>query len=439
MAIFSLVWVSHVQSKVITSFDSFWTVYAAHSFVTEGDVDLNEFKETIRARNRIGIQRVGNKTYNYFPLGSTILTIPFVYLFELAPAPIATLLPGFEDTAKKISRDPTYEPTAITAHFELERAIASIIIALTAIVILLLAREVLSLPMAFLVALLFALATPAWSTASRGLWPHGPSMLCLSLALLFLVRGERSGNPILTVLAAAPLVFSFFIRPSNVVSIIVLTIGVFLYQRRFFIPYVLMGAMIGGLFLALNFTLYGAMLPKYFRPSRFGNHSYFFTAIAANLVSPSRGLLIFSPWLICSLDSLSKHGRTLFTPWTGLLWTIVIGHIMLISQFPVWWGGHAYGPRFMTDIVPFLVVLSLPAFQVLEDGISLAYLRQCGTKQRLAIAASFLFFIITASWSVFVHARGARSVSGIGWNVYPNNIDLNPSRVWDWSDPQFLR
>ena len=41
------------------------------------------------------------------------------------------------------------------------------------------------------VAVVFALGTQAWSTASRALWQHGPSLLFLSLAVLMAVRLER--------------------------------------------------------------------------------------------------------------------------------------------------------------------------------------------------------------------------------------------------------
>jgi hypothetical protein len=41
--------------------------------------------------------------------------------------------------------------------------------------------------------------------------------------------------------------------------------------------------------------------------------------------------------------------------------------------------------------------------------------------------------------SVFIHSRGARIADVYIWNVSPDNIDQNPSRLWDLRDPQFLR
>jgi hypothetical protein len=44
---------------------------------------------------------------------------------------------------------------------------------------------------AFAVAMVFAFGTAAWSTASRGLWQHGPSMLCLAVAAYLAMRSRR--------------------------------------------------------------------------------------------------------------------------------------------------------------------------------------------------------------------------------------------------------
>ena len=48
-----------------------------------------------------------------------------------------------------------------------------------------------------------------------------------------------------------------------------------------------------------------------------------------------------------------------------------------------------------------------------------------------------LFCMIAMSF--FVHYRGATNQDVYNWNTTPVNIDLAPSRVWDWRDAQFLR
>jgi hypothetical protein len=38
-----------------------------------------------------------------------------------------------------------------------------------------------------------------------------------------------------------------------------------------------------------------------------------------------------------------------------------------------------------------------------------------------------------------VHARGATSIAANQWSALPSSVDDARWRVWDWSDPQFLR
>jgi hypothetical protein len=44
---------------------------------------------------------------------------------------------------------------------------------------------------------------------------------------------------------------------------------------------------------------------------------------------------------------------------------------------------------------------------------------------------------VLATASLAIHAQGALRGAPMFWNVLPDNIDQNPSRLWDWSDPQF--
>ena len=61
---------------------------------------------------------------------------------------------------------------------------------------------------------------------------------------------------------------------------------------------------------------------------------------------------------------------------------------------------------------------------------------------RLAARAGRLLaavFLVLAGWGVFVHVHGATSIAANQWSALPVNVDEARWRVWDWSDPQFLR
>src|SRR5262249_38064441 len=144
-----------------------------------------------------------------------------------------------------------------------------------------------------------AFGTAAWSTASRALWQHGPSMLMLTLALYLIVRARE--RPWIAQLAGLPLAFAYVIRPTNSLSILLLSAFVFLTYRRYFLRYVAGGLMVAVPFFLYNLAVYGAPLSPYYLPDRIGSNPAFLEALAANLVSPARGLFFASPVLLFAL------------------------------------------------------------------------------------------------------------------------------------------
>ena len=79
--------------------------------------------------------------------------------------------------------------------------------------------------------------------------------------------------------------------------------------------------------------------------------------LLGTLMSPSRGLLVFSPWAIAAVLCLpiafcQLRLRTLL-PW--LLLTLV-AHALLISTFSVWFAGSCFGPRYWTEVIPLLAI-----------------------------------------------------------------------------------
>ena len=86
-------------------------------------------------------------------------------------------------------------------------------------------------------ALAFALATPAWSTASRAMWQHGPSMLCIAVGLLCALRaqsGQRGWMGMGAAFAA-----SYAMRPTDSIVIIVIAVWMVVAQRRHLMAVVL--------------------------------------------------------------------------------------------------------------------------------------------------------------------------------------------------------
>jgi hypothetical protein len=307
-----------------------------------------------------------------------------------------------------------------------ERVIASTLVSLAAVVMFLIASQSLSRPRALLLTLVFALGTSALSTATRALWQHGPSMLFLSLTLLCLLKSRVSQQWLLG--AGLAIALAYVMRPTNSVSVLLVSAFVLIkYPRK--CGWYFAGALIVAVpWITLNLSLYGNLLPPYYQAGRFLLDARSFPSAAmANLFSPSRGLFVFTPVALFAIVGIRRKivSRS-FDSLDLLVVAMVLAHWVVMSLFGVWWAGHSYGPRFFTDVLPYLFYLMIPSIGALSwDSV----------RSRTVTVA----FGLTAVMSFAIHLYGATSWKPHRWNGEPVNVDFRPDRVWDWSDPQFLR
>jgi hypothetical protein len=111
-------------------------------------------------------------------------------------------------------------------------------------------------------------------------------------------------------------------------------------------------------------------------------------------------------------------------------------YLVVIALFPVWWAGTSFGPRFMTETLPFLFVLSIP----FVDWI-VAWRGKKSENRPLAYRFAVIGSVVVLAFSVFVNAQGALLSSTICWNLRGAgvaSVDKDPARVWSWSSPQFV-
>ncbi|MEX0619827.1 MAG: hypothetical protein WD180_12845 [Pseudohongiellaceae bacterium] len=401
----------HSTSSNITSFDSSWYVPTARSLIAEGDTNLNEFADIVQEGD-YRLETAEGNLYTIFPVGTPLLAVPVVALVD------KILFPRIDDS-DYLNRNDTAT---------VERFVASVFVTLAAVCIFSTAYCLTgSLSQSLLAMLVFAFCTAAWSTASRALWQHGPSMLMLALTMFVIVRSKKT--PGLIALAGLTLALSYTVRPTNSLSVLILSLYVMLEHRQYFLRYLFCGAVVAVPFIIYNFTIYGAILPPYYMPARIGSNPDFVEALAGNLISPSRGLLLFSPVLLFAVHGVGLRWSSGY--WNSLdlsLLVIIILHLATVSSFPQWWAGHSFGPRFMSDVLPYLIYFLLPAISRVASGLRRGEGR--------FYAGSFL---LCMTLSFYVHFRGATSWSVYDWNTHPTNIDAAPERLWDWSDPQFLR
>lgn len=107
-------------------------------------------------------------------------------------------------------------------------------------------------------------------------------------------------------------------------------------------------------------------------------------------------------------------------------------HLTIISGFVHWWGGHSFGPRLSTGLVPWFVLLAIQGLQGMVRARRESVPASPRRRLELSLGAALLFL------SIAINGAGATSQATWLWNVRPLNIDEHPERNWDWRQPQFL-
>ena len=300
---------------------------------------------------------------------------------------------------------------------------------------------------AMLCGLTFAFATSAWSTASRALWQHGPSILFLAIALIALDQlfprntddhAPRVDSTWAPLIAGLGLAGAVTMRPTNSVALGLATILVlWKTSRRQRVMYV-----VGVLAVLIPWTLvtlhyYGTPLQPYDQASKLGLRSTFFESMGAQLVSPSRGLLIFSPIVLVGVAGVViAYRRKSVTPLEVLSAVAIPCYLFAIALFPVWWAGTSFGPRFMTETLPFFLVLSIP----FVDWI-VAWRAEKPAGRPLLYRIGVIGAVVALAFSVLVNAQGGLLRSSTCWNLKAPgvaSVDKDPTRVWSWSSPQVV-
>lgn len=446
-ALFALVMVVHGLSRNLTPYDSRWVVLSSLSLLREGNLDLDEYRREIEANSYYLIECVGpggratlasqspeagrncaGNLYYHYPLAVPILAAPIVWGVESAASAASPMLQRLAVQAG--SRAPLLLALArgdlASISMWVEFGAACLFIAIATVLVYFACREDLAPAWSAVLALVFAFATSAWSIGSRGLWQHTLSMPLLALVWWLLCAARR--RPSLAAWAGLPLMTSFWVRPTNVAAVGILSLFVFVFYRRQFAFFV--AAMIPPviLFGAVTYSIYGTLiapvggLARVSTEMSLGRH--YLEAIAANLWSPARGLFVFMPFVLLIPFCHPRPEEGAARRW--LHWAAAatfVAQLLLVSTYKVWWGGHHYGPRYLCDLCPFFVFLSIPAASAIANG-----------RRSLGALA-----IVLLSFSVFVHWRGANAPEIPPWNTLPANVDVAPWRIWDWRDLPFLR
>jgi hypothetical protein len=276
------------------------------------------------------------------------------------------------------------------------------------------------------------LGSDLWTHASQALWQHGPAALALIVALALLYPGPVSRWRLMLAGMATTLLFTSRLMDSIFAAAFVAWIARTQPRRlAWFLPAPVLGA---AWLLGYNFWYFGTLTGgqaqlEELHPQVHGVAGPWSGSLiegaAGTLFSPNRGLVIFSPWIAVAVGiavmpavarRLASHGL--------IAWLLMalVPYFLLLSKYSVWWGGHCFGARYWTDVIPLFAI-------VLAFGLE--WMR---TQSRALVALSYL----TIAFSIGVHGIGAFCYPST-WNQLPANVDRHHERLWDWRDTELSR
>jgi hypothetical protein len=402
--------VYNANGREIGSYDSQPTKYAAREFLLRGTLSLNHvvgltpelakrsaFVETTSGRYRSAYSPVA-------PLLAAAITWPFWKLGVIdIRAPLA--------------------PSLIAA------VASSFLVSLAVAVLYLAARTVIPRKRALLLAIGLGVGTGFWTTASQTLWQHESVILGLALAVYGLMTIERAkwmGAVLVGIGCGVATASRLQVAPATV--ILVAATFALAGRRRGVLSGALVGAAVTPV-LVTNYLWFGTVLGAAPLLERLhaGTHATFSSfrlqldGLAGLLVSPNRGLLIFSPIAVVALLGFARAFRA--GRGSPLLWITAasVAQFLLYAFYTVWWGGHTYGPRYMLDVLPLLVPAAALGMQALRGW------------PRLSLGYAAL------AWSIAVAMLGAFTYPHERWNSDPLDVDRTHERLWSWSDTQIAR
>ena len=256
-------------------------------------------------------------------------------------------------------------------------------------------------------AVVFALGTSVWST-SQALWQHPAAVLFLSLALLFWLRAD-DGEASWAGRAGLPLALALAARPADVALVAVLGCAFALRWPRE-LPRLLLWALGPVLFvLAYQWRYFGSPFEHGFSGTLGRFSEPWGQGQLGLLVSPAKGLLIFTPVAFVAGVGLVRAFRRGERALAGALGLAVLAHLTLMGRWSEWHGGEGWGPRLMTDALPLL-------FLFLPEGLSV--MGHLGTALALvSIGVQVLgAFAYDYRWERLYQREGA-SARSVLWDV----------------------
>lgn len=400
--------------------DPRYTLIVTQSIIENGTIRLNEYKndqiwgKTADFDADINILDYNGGYYNYFPVGPSILSIPFVLITKAI------------DWDMRVAQD----------NINAQRLLSSFSVIVILWLIYLITRLLLPHRDSLIITAVSLFGSTLISSLGVALWSLNYSLIFISMSIWLIVRYDLgktySVHPFLLGLL---LFLAFFCRASSVAFILPLFLYLLYKGRR----QLLLTAMSSG-FLVIFFFLwskyeFGTWLPIYYSFARLQEQRIpIWLSLAGHLISPSRGLFTFMPFLILffpALFNLYHNRRPKPLIWLCLLWIFL--QLFMASRAAIWWGGHSYGPRILTELMLAFILLTAIFWQQIRTQ---PFVR----RKRYWITS----YLILGATAIIIHSyQGLYNNRTAVWNSVITEHPTPPitsiyGDLFNWHIPQFL-
>jgi len=364
------------------------------SLLNDGDLYLDEFRAAVPAK--VVVEHRGHLVSRF----------PWWPAVQLLPAFL------FGDTGDSQAGDELVWKT--------QRRAARAWMALTVVLIAVAVLRLYEPRTAAMMALAFGFGSINWFVLSQLSFSNGLVEFFLAVAMLALAS-ERPPTRLAASLSLGCAVVAVFYRLNLIPVAAVLALYVLARLKRSALIPVVTGLAVAAVMAGANhwylghpLGMYGIEAGKLQLPA-----PHLLLALQGNLISPGRGLLVFSPWVLLAVVGVVR-GRSELRLLHGLLLLGCVGHLLLTSNHYDWVGGGSMGPRLTADVLPLWTMLAAAGAARLTSRRITAWIP-----------------LVLVAVSVLISAGHVFSDS-YRWNRRPVPATQARDRIFDWRDALVL-
>jgi len=406
--LFLVIWAVYNSNEArVGMIDGIPAPQMAISLLRQGNMDLDEYVDTYRKNDRkVGLMQVNGHWVSRWPPGTALFCVPFYAL----PVALGIEVPSLDvDMLAKLT--------------------ASVLTAASAALVFLCLRRFASRRGATWMTIAYALGTAAFHISAQDTWTHPPAQFCLA-AVLYIVLGEprRRGWHLLAGLLIGLMVAA---RPQSLALAFPLLLWIAYRNGLLIWVWYALGGLLPALFL-LGYNMHYFGTPGFEGYEKIVGGGWSLggmpRAVAGLLVSPNRGVLVFSPFLLFCIYGAGVGLRQEEHRYRMLALALVVGlisHLLLTASWRAWHAIYSYGSRYSTDALP---------YWALCGGFAIDRIRSHRLWRPL--------FATTVAVSILIHSLA------VYWDIHPWNLMIAHERqlrvgdfegaAWVTDPPQIL-